>query len=175
MNRQITSAFNFLRHSEYHICSWRLFSGIVTFVKNKIKHLSKKVTVCFCSFWSEICSVVSNSLWPHELYSPWHSPGQNTEVGSLSLLQGIFPTQGSNPGLLHCRWVLYQLSHKGSFSFRLENFFFNCQGLKSYFMYSMWSKLFKTICKPWLNRKKSRYFTSIIPNFLRTSCTNGEI
>ena len=96
MNRQITSAFNFLRHSEYHICSWRLFSGIVTFVKNKIKHLSKKVTVCFCSFWSEICSVVSNSLWPHELYSPWHSPGQNTEVGSLSLLQGIFPTQGSN-------------------------------------------------------------------------------
>ena len=35
-------------------------------------------------------------------------------MGSLSLLQGIFPTQGSNPGLLHCRWILYQLSHKGS-------------------------------------------------------------
>ena len=48
------------------------------------------------------------------LYSPWNSPGQNTEKGSLSLLQGIFPTQGSNPGLLHCRWILYQLSHKGS-------------------------------------------------------------
>ena len=46
-------------------------------------------------------------LWPHGLYSPWNSPGQNTEVGSLSLLQGIFPTQGSNPGLSHCRWVLY--------------------------------------------------------------------
>ena len=44
----------------------------------------------------------------------WNSPGQNTGVGSLSLLQGIFPTQGSNPGLLHCRWILYQLSHKGS-------------------------------------------------------------
>ena len=42
------------------------------------------------------------------------SPGQNTGVGSLSLLQGIFPTQGSNPGLPHCRWILYQLSHKGS-------------------------------------------------------------
>ena len=41
------------------------------------------------------------------------SPGQNTEVGSLSLLQGIFPTQGSNPGLQHCRWILYQLSHQG--------------------------------------------------------------
>ena len=39
---------------------------------------------------------------------------QNTGVGSLSLLQGIFPTQGSNPGLPHCRQTLYQLSHKGS-------------------------------------------------------------
>ena len=46
-------------------------------------------------------------------YSPWKSPGQNNGVGSLFLLQGIFPTQGSNPGLLHCRWILYQLSHKG--------------------------------------------------------------
>ena len=46
--------------------------------------------------------------------SPWNSPGQNTGVGSLSLFQGIFPTQGSNPGLPHCRWILYQLSHKGS-------------------------------------------------------------
>ena len=40
------------------------------------------------------------------------SPGQNTGVGSLSLLQGIFPIQGSNPGLLHCRRILYRLSHK---------------------------------------------------------------
>ena len=43
-----------------------------------------------------------------------NSPGQNTGVGSLSLLQGILPTQGLNPGLPHCRWILYQLSHKGS-------------------------------------------------------------
>ena len=57
---------------------------------------------------------MSNSLQPHGLYSPWNSPGQNTEVGSLSLLQRIFPTQGLNPGLLHCRQMLYQLSHKGS-------------------------------------------------------------
>ena len=64
--------------------------------------------------WSERCSVVSDSLRLHPLYSPWNSPGQNTGVGSLSLLQGIFPTQGSNPGLLHCGWILYQLSHKGS-------------------------------------------------------------
>ena len=45
---------------------------------------------------------------------PWNSPGQNTGVGSLSLLQQIFPTQGSKSGLLHCRWILYQLNHKGS-------------------------------------------------------------
>ena len=58
--------------------------------------------------------VVSNSLRPHGLYSPWTSPGQNTVVGSLSLLQGIFPSQESNQGLLHCRQILYQLSRKGS-------------------------------------------------------------
>ena len=45
---------------------------------------------------------------------PFPAPGQNTGVGSLSLLQGIFPTPGSNPGLLHCRQILYQLIHKGS-------------------------------------------------------------
>ena len=58
--------------------------------------------------------VVSNSMGPHGLYSPWNSPGQNTGVGSLSLPQEIFPTQGSNPGLPHCKRILYQLSHKGS-------------------------------------------------------------
>ena len=63
---------------------------------------------------SESHIVMSDSLQHHGLYSPWNSPGQNTGVGRLSLLQGIFPTQGSNPGLLHFRWILYQLSHKGS-------------------------------------------------------------
>ena len=57
---------------------------------------------------------MSNSLPHHGLYSPWNPPGQNTEVGNLSLLQGILPTQGSNPVLPHCRRILYQLSHKGS-------------------------------------------------------------
>ena len=57
---------------------------------------------------------MSHSLLPQELYSPWNSPGHNTRVGSFFLLQGIFPTQGSNPGLTHCRQILYQLSHKGS-------------------------------------------------------------
>ena len=54
------------------------------------------------------------SLQPHGLYSPWNSPGQNTGMGSCSLLQGIFPSLWSIPGLPHCRWLLYQLSHQGS-------------------------------------------------------------
>ena len=69
---------------------------------------------CTSDMKSESCSAMSDSLPPQGLYSPWNSPGQNTGVGSLSLLQGMFPTQRSNPGLLHCRWILYQLSHKGS-------------------------------------------------------------
>ena len=56
---------------------------------------------------------MSNSLQPHGLYSPWNSLGQNTGVGSLSLLQGIFPIQGSNPGLPLYRQILYQLSYQG--------------------------------------------------------------
>ena len=67
-----------------------------------------------CPTVTESCSVRTDSLWLHGLYSPRNSPGQNTGVGSFSLLQGIFPTQGSNSGLSHCRRILYQLSHKGS-------------------------------------------------------------
>ena len=49
---------------------------------------------------SQLCPTFCD---PHGLYSPWNSPGQNMGVGSLSLIQGIFPTQESNQGLLHCR------------------------------------------------------------------------
>ena len=64
-------------------------------------------------------SVIFKSLWPHglkptRLICPWDFPGKNTGVGSYSLLQGIFWTQGSNPGLLYCRQTLYHLSHQGS-------------------------------------------------------------
>ena len=54
------------------------------------------------------------TLRHHGLCSPWSSPGQKTGVGSLSLFQGIHPTQGWNPGLPRCRWVLDWLSQKGS-------------------------------------------------------------
>ena len=61
--------------------------------------------------------MVFNTLRSHRLYHPWNSPGQNSGVGSLSLLQGTFPTQGLNPGLPHCRLILIaavKLSHQGS-------------------------------------------------------------
>ena len=87
---------------EYLLCVKYCTSiGETTVIKTKVKE-------------SESCLVVSNSLWPHGLYSPWNSPGQNIGMGSLSLFQGIFPTQESNWGLLHCRWILYQLSYQGS-------------------------------------------------------------
>ena len=79
-------------------------------LKSQLWNISLCVCVCVC----EGRSVMSSPLQLHGLYSPWHSPGQNTGVGSLFLLQGIFPTQGSNPGLPNCRQVLYQLSHQGS-------------------------------------------------------------
>ena len=86
------------------------------FTKQKQTHRHRRQTYGYQSGKgeSESCSVTSYSLWPHGLYSPWNSPGQNTWVGSLSLLQGIFPTQVLNPGLPHYRQILYQLSHKGS-------------------------------------------------------------
>ena len=71
----------------------------------------------FCKF--SIHSVMHDSLQIHVLYParflcPWNSPGKKTVVGIHSLLQGIFPTQGLNPGLLHCRQILYHLSYQRS-------------------------------------------------------------
>ena len=88
-----------------HSTAWKVIPVRETVLKN-CKILFEWV--------SESRSVVSGSLWPQGLFGPWNSPGQNTGVDSHSLLQGIIPTQGSNPGLLHCRQILYQLSHQGS-------------------------------------------------------------
>ena len=79
-----------------------------------ILRISKLNLMKISTFLSESHSVMLNSLRIHGFYSPSNSPGQNTGTGSLFLLQGIFPTQGSNPGFPHCRQILYQLSHKGS-------------------------------------------------------------
>ena len=53
-------------------------------------------------------------LWPAKLLCPWDSPGKNTGVDCHALLQAVFPSQGSNPGLQHCGQMLYHLSHQGS-------------------------------------------------------------
>ena len=132
----------------------------IHWITKKAREFQKNIYFCsltmlkLLAVCSESPSVMSDSLWPHGLYSPWNSPGQNTGVGDLYLLQGIFPTQGSEPrphtlwvdslpteppgkpkntrvgslsllqgifpaqelnqGLLHCRRILYQLSHQGS-------------------------------------------------------------
>ena len=62
---------------------------------------------------SESRSDVSDCLWPHELYSPGNSLGQNTGVGSLSFLQEIFPTEGSNPDLPHYSWIFLPAEPQG--------------------------------------------------------------
>ena len=100
-----------------HLSEWLLpkrqeIASVSEDVKERESLCTVGETVNWCK--SESRSLVSDTLRPHALYSPWNSPGQNTGVGSLSLLQGIFPTQRLNPGLLHCRRILYQLSHKGS-------------------------------------------------------------
>ena len=72
-------------------------------MKVKVKSLSR--VRLFATPWTVACT---------KLHRPWDFPGKSTGVGCHFLLQGIFPTQGSNPGLPHCRQTLYSLSHQGS-------------------------------------------------------------
>ena len=73
-------------------------------------------TCCCCCY---VASVMSDSVQPQRwqptrLLCPWNSPGKNTGMSCHFLLQRIFLTQGSNPGLLHCKQIPYHLSHQGS-------------------------------------------------------------
>ena len=106
---------------------------------------------------------------------PWNSPGQNTRVDSLSLLQGNFPTQGLNSGLLHCRQILYHLSHKGSHGFHLKildylksilifSTNFMCSNIITNYLY--WSKE-KTILK------KYSSYSGAIRTLLKHITLNG--
>ena len=115
-----------------HTCSADISSGSSTLVTNwmvslpssvRLTILRQRYVPCTRSFTvttpefglgHDDASVPRLSWDARPMDSPWTSPGQNIGVGSLSLLQGIFPTQGSNPGLQHCRRILYQLSHKSS-------------------------------------------------------------
>ena len=117
-----------LQHQDCSPLGWTSWISLQSkVVSSLLQHHSSKGSIPRCSDffivqlshpymkWSEgeSLSVVSDSLRPRGLYNPWNCPGQNTGVDSLSLLQGIFPTQGSNPGLPHCRRIPYQLSHQG--------------------------------------------------------------
>ena len=88
-----------------------IMNPLYKFIKQIIKCFDFKK--CLSEREREILSVVPNSLQPHGLYGPWKSPGQNTGVDSLSLLQGIFPTWQLNPGLLHCRPILTSWATRG--------------------------------------------------------------
>ena len=77
---------------------------IINFLFYVFKYTSVSISISYCFCFSGKVKVAH----------PWNSPGQKTGVGGLSLLHGIFPTQGSNLGLPHCRQIFYQLSHKGS-------------------------------------------------------------
>ena len=97
---------------------WKLLSSqkdtVLVLKRELIKYSSMKWDKNLYSWWKwkqKSLSCVWLFVTP---WTVWNSPGQDTGVGSLSLLQRIFPTQGLNPGLLHCRQILYQLRHKGS-------------------------------------------------------------
>ena len=123
--------FSLTGHSSYLTCltGWFSCSFMSKFMKtpwNNNRHEQKLVLLSLLihiglesrtMFESVSCSVVSNSLQPHRLQPswplcPWNSPGKNTGLGSHSLLQRIFPSQGSNPHLPRCRQILYCLSHQ---------------------------------------------------------------
>ena len=92
-------------------------SSLIYYLKEKLLESTNSVKLQYVKCESH--SVMSHSLQPYKLQPAWllcawNSPGQNTGVGSHSLLQGIFPTQWLSPGLLHCRLILYQLSQRGS-------------------------------------------------------------
>ena len=72
------------------------------------------VQECMLSCWVMSISWRPHGLWSDSLLCPSDSPSKNTGVGCHSFPQGIFLTQGSKPGLLHCRWSLYCLNHQGS-------------------------------------------------------------
>ena len=109
-----SSIFNFLRN--LHI----VFHNVVAAAKS----LQSCLTLC-----NPIdCSLPGSSV--HE-----DSPGKNTGAGCHTLLQGIFPSQGLNPGLLHCRWILYSVSHQGS----PDPHLFMPSQTKSEFAIALWS------------------------------------
>ena len=86
-------------------------------IKSNVSLINTCCTALRCSWCLTLCDPVDCSLPGSSVHGD--SPGKNTGVGCHALLQGIFPTQESNPGLLHCRQILYQLSYAGSLNYLL--------------------------------------------------------
>ena len=110
----------------YLVSSRRSAISFVLFTKKQSDHREEKVT-CLRSFSHQVtkcavCLVAQSCLTLHNprdcsppgSFVHGDSPGKNTGVGCQAFLQVIFPTQGSNPGLPHCRWILYHLSHRAA-------------------------------------------------------------
>ena len=100
------------------LCKWWVKEDFLTKKNREIKTERNKSVPQFQSLYAVLRgSVVSNSCYPVDrgAWQPTvHSTGKNTGLGCHALLQGIFPTQGLNPGLPHCRWILYHLNYQGS-------------------------------------------------------------
>ena len=100
----------------HNVCSFSRSSSFNSIFKSLLLPVYScvRTSTDYLPFSFLILHIISHSLQHHGLYSPWNSPSQITGVGSLSLFQVIFPTQGLKPGLPHYRWILYWLNHKGS-------------------------------------------------------------
>ena len=117
----------------WYIESTQSMQGTVSMSQSlsEISELSDDcVHVCMFSHSVVSDSLQHHGLQPARLLCPWDFSGKNTGVGCHFLLQGIFPTQGSNLGFLHCRHILYHLSHQGSpflIIFFYEQYNYCCQ------------------------------------------------
>ena len=114
--------------------SWVVFQVLLSSWKQKQGKdtgVDKSHNICRSTMHEKVkVTQLCPTLWPNGLYSPWNSPGQNTGVGSRSLLQCIFLTQELNCSLLHCRQIPYQLSYQGS---PMHAKYFNISFLLIYF------------------------------------------
>ena len=130
--RELISSYQIQKKKKGQLCEMTdIFTDLINkhgnhytiymFSKSSFIHLKLTHALCQLYLKSEVKVTQScHCLQPHGLYSPWNSPDHNTGVGNRFLLQGIFPTQGSNPDLPHCTQILYQLSHQGSSSVLTE-------------------------------------------------------
>ena len=142
------SFINFSKPSKFHPSWPPYFQPVTTFLILNCEHWREDPRHMMWAFsfnlsWKwKLLSCVQLLVTPWTICS-WNFPGQNTGVGSLSLLQGIFSIQELNQGLLHCRWIHYQLSYQGSpFTFFGDMFI---QILCSFFLARLSS--YTSVCK----------------------------